>query len=368
MPRHTALLFAMATLSATAAVSLAQTASPAGPNISTDSSQITQSEPAPIVRTHVSTSTDNDYTKPITTGQVIAPGQDTASVQAASGIFLRVGRNSTVNAVNVTPENTELRVVHGVANVSVHEPIAHSEILIDLPSGQSALVQDGFYTFNADTNTVRVLKGEAFAYPGNNQKSIKIKEDHAVIFGGPHIKAFEFDPFEARADLIPYAASPGGSAGPGTANYSDDYGDSGHGGYAGYGFGAYGYPYGGYPYYGFDGPYSYPYGYYPFGLGFYGDGFYGGGFYGGGFYGGGFYGGGFYGGGYYGGGYYGRGYGGHGGGHPGHGGRGPHAGGGGGGTFHGGSGGFRGGRGGSFRGGGSSGGGGGHAGGGGGHR
>ena len=343
MPRHTALLFAMATLSATAAVSLAQTASPADPNIPTVSSQITQSQPAPIVRTHVSTSTDNDYTKPITTGQVIAPGQDTASAQAASGIFLRVGKNSSVNAISVTPENTELRVVYGVANISVHEPIAHSQILVDLPGGQTALVKDGFYTFNADTNTVRVLKGEAFAYPGSNQKSIKIKEDHAVIFGGPHITAFEFDPFEARADLIPYAAPPGGLAGPGTANYSGDSGDSGYGGYPGYGFGAYGYPYGGYPYYGFDGFYGYPYSFYPFGLGFYGGGFYGGGFYGGGYYGGGYYG--------------------HGGEHPGHGGRGPHAGGGGGGTFHGGGGGFRSGSGGSFRGGGGF--GGGHAGGGG---
>ncbi len=42
----------------------------------------------------------------------------------------------------------------------------NSELLVDLPGGQVSLLKDGFYTFNADTQTVRVLKGEADAYPG----------------------------------------------------------------------------------------------------------------------------------------------------------------------------------------------------------
>lgn len=334
MPRHTALLFAMATLSATAAVSLAQTASPAVPSSSTVNSQTMQAQPAPIERAAVTATDKTTYTKPLTTGQTIAPGTDTANAQATSGIFLRVGKNSSVNAVSVTPENTELRVTQGVANISVHLPVAHAQILVDLPGGQTALVKDGFYTFNAETNTIRVLKGEAFAYPGNNQKSIKIKEDHALVFGSPHTKAFEFDPFEARADLIPYDLPPGSSAGSGTANYTDDGGDYGYGGgYAGYG-GGYGFPYGGF---GFGSFYDSPYGYYPFGLGLYGLGFYGGGFYGGGY-----------------GGYYGGGYRGYGGGRNGYGDRGPRAGGGGSGGFHGG-GGVRGSTG-SFRGGGGGGG------------
>ncbi len=333
MPRYTAFLFALATLSATAAVSLAQTASPAVPASSTVNSQTTQSQPAPIVRTPLTTASEETYTKPLTTGQVISPGNDTASAQASTGVFLRVGKNSTVNAISIAPENTELRVAHGVANISVHLPAAHSQILVDLPGGQTAIVKDGFYTFNAETNTVRVLKGEAFAYPGTSQKSIKLKEDHALVFGSPKPKPFEFDPFEARADLVPYALPPGGMAsGSGYADDGGGYGDAVGGGYAGYGgFGPYlGYPYGFGFGLGFDNFYGYPYGFYPFGLGFYGGGFYGGGFYGGGY-------------------GYGRGYWGHGG--YGHGGRGPRAGGGGGGTFHGG-GGFRGGGGGSFRGGG----------------
>jgi hypothetical protein len=62
-----------------------------------------------------------------------------------------------------------------------------------------------------------------------------------VIFNGPDIRSFEFDPFEARADLIPYARTEGQAPGPGY-----------------YG------PYAGYPYY----DYGYPYWYDPFYFGF----------------------------------------------------------------------------------------------------
>jgi hypothetical protein len=271
MPRHTVLLLAVATLSATAAVSLAQTAYPAGPN---DSPQTTQSQPAPISRGAVNPNGDTSYTTPLVAGQVLAPGRGIASAQAASGIFVRVGHNSSVRAVTATAENTELKIERGVANISLHNPVNHAQILVDLPGGQTSLIKDGFYTFNASTNTVRVLKGEAFAYPGANTtaKPIKVKENHAVIFGGYASKAFEFDPFEARADLIPYAQRGGPGEPGGASNY--------------YGYGPYGLAYGGdYPYYGYYG-YGYPYGYYPFGLGFYGGGFYGRGF-GGGFRGGG---------------------------------------------------------------------------------
>ena len=217
-----------------------------------------------------------------------------ASAIAGPGVFVRVGRGSDVRAITLTNENTELRVERGVANISVHSAIKHSQILIDLPGGQVNLIKDGFYTFNANTNTVRTLKGEAYAYPGTGNmqaKPIKVKEEHAVIFNGPDIRAFEFDPFEARADLIPYARMEGPE------------------GYQGGGGAYYGGPYAGYPYY----DYGYPYywGLYdPFYFGFGWGGYWGGGYgwrggYGGyhGGYGGG-HGGGGYGGGHGGGGHH----------------------------------------------------------------
>jgi hypothetical protein len=262
MQRHTALILALATLSATAAVSLAQNASPAAPDNSQMNNVPMQAQPAPIERGPVSHHGYNSYVAKLEVGQVVAPIRATASALPAAGIFLRVGDGSSVRAIALGGENTELRVENGIANISVHHPIKNARILVDLPGGQANLIKDGFYTFNADTNTIRVLKGKAFAYPGGNtnQRPIKVKGDQAVIFNGPNIKAFEFDPFEARADLIPYGPRSGG---PGE---SGDYG-----------------PYGGYPYYDYGYPYyyyGYPYYYDPFLFDF---GFYGGGFYGGGY-------------------------------------------------------------------------------------
>jgi hypothetical protein len=104
MPRHAALLLAMATLSASAAVSLAQQAGPAVPDSSQMNSPTTQAQPAPIERTPVTATDESSYTKPLTTGEVIAPGHGTASGQAASGVFLRAGQNSSINAIAVSPE------------------------------------------------------------------------------------------------------------------------------------------------------------------------------------------------------------------------------------------------------------------------
>jgi hypothetical protein len=204
----------------------------------------------------------------LTVGQAVTTTNGTATVQPVAGIVLRLAQNSSVRQVSAT----EFRVERGIANVSVHHPAPGSEILVDLPGGQLSLLKDGFYTFNAGTNTARTLVGEAAAFPaGNlNAKPVKVKEDHALVFGQGALHPHDFYPAEARADVVP--------------SYGN-YGDGRPHGYGPYGDGFYGYPYSyyaygwGYPYYGF---YGYPY----FGLGFGYYGFYGRGFYGGGFRGG----------------------------------------------------------------------------------
>jgi hypothetical protein len=219
-----------------------------------------QSQGAPIERSPENPGPNpndvNAYPIQLKAGEVLSAHRGSASAIAGPGVFVRVGHGSAVRAITLTNENMELRVERGVANVSVHSAIKHAQILIDLPGGQTNLIKDGFYTFNANTNTMRTLKGEAYAYPGTGNmqaKPIKVKEDHAVIFNGPDVRAFEFDPFEARADLIPYAQGTG-VQGPGPGYY---------GPYAGYPYYDYGYPYyWGYGYPGFYDPFFFGFGYY----------------------------------------------------------------------------------------------------------
>jgi hypothetical protein len=263
MPRSLTLLLALATLSATAS---AQNANPAGPG----NSDYMQSQPAPIERAAPSNNAPRAY------GHAPRTNRPTVT-RPIPGVVVRVSHNGSMSTISADTDRTELRLDHGVANVSVHQPEKGPEILVNLPGGQTALVKDGIYTFNAETNTVRVLKGEAAAFPGSQDvKPIKVKEDHQLVFGAAPVRSVEVNSLQARADLLP---------GSHIDNPERGYGDGGSYGDGFYGGGFYG-GFDDYPYYGYGSPYGlygYPYGY-GFGLGF---GYYGGYGYRGGFHGGG---------------------------------------------------------------------------------
>jgi hypothetical protein len=269
---------------------LSHAQSPAtGPNGASSNDTYLQEQPAPIERQAGPQSYNNapmqnvqprmprNYNATLKVGDVLAPKMGIANAQPIAGIYVRVAQNGAVRAVAVDATHTELRVERGIVNVSVHQPQQNPEIVVDLAGGQISLLKDGLYTFNGDTKTVRVLRGEAEVSPAN-AKPIKIKEDHQLVFtADAKLRSVDAGPFQERADFIP---------GYGAAGHGDGYG-GGYGPYYGYGYGLYGEGFGD-PYFAYG--YGYPYGYgfgYPFG-GF-GFGYYGG--FGGGFRGG--YGGGF---------------------------------------------------------------------------
>jgi hypothetical protein len=272
MPRSTFLLLALATLSVTPVALTAQDANVAG----SGNPSYSQSQSAPIERGQPQTNAapyQNGYPQ---------NRRDASAVinsQPEQGVLLRYERKSSVHTVSSDSERTELRVDRGVANVDVYNPVTKGLILVDLPGGQVQLLKNGLYTFNADTNTVRVMHGEADAFPAsaNRAKPIKVKENHQVSFVGNNIRSTSFDGYQASVDLLPIPQS-AYVAGNGEPFYGG-YGPYGDGYYYGYPYFAYGYPFWGYGY--------------PFGFGFGYGGFYRGGYgYGGGFGGGGFHGGG----------------------------------------------------------------------------
>jgi hypothetical protein len=193
-----------------------------------------------------------------------------ALTSPAPGIWVRSAPGAEVKTVSSTADSIELSVTRGLANITLRHPQENEQILVDLPGGQVALFKDGNYTFNAATNTFRVLEGEAAAFPAAdaNAKPLTVKEDHAVVFGAGsagNLRATEFAPFQARADILP--AAPGDHE-PGYRPYG--YGPA-------YAYGPYGYggPYGdGFyaePYYAWGYPYAWggPWGWgYPYGFGF----------------------------------------------------------------------------------------------------
>jgi len=167
----------------------------------------------------------------------------TVTSQPAPGIFLRAEQGAGVETVSATKDTVELRLTHGKANVTVHQPAQGTAILVDLPGGQVSLLKDGLYTFNAEANRVSVLVGEARAYTAGDKgdKGIKVKEDNQLVLAGNDPHSTDVGPYQSRVDLLPSAGSHGE---PYRAGYP---------GAAGF----YGEPYGYYPYSAWD--YGYPY-------------------------------------------------------------------------------------------------------------
>jgi len=272
MPRSKVLFLALATLSASTAPLFAQNAYVAG----SGNPIYTQPQPAPIERHAL----PNTYGPPQAQAQALPQGPPIATTQPAPGVTVRTNQPDALHIVASDATRTELRLDRGRANVTVHDPDPDSLVLVDLPGGQTQALKNGFYTFNADTNTVRVLVGEAYAFPVTNPNGDprKVKENQQLVFAGADIRSHDVDPYTARADLLPGTVSRSAYA-AGASAYAP---------YPGYVYGPYGdgfYPaYPAYPYY----AYGYPYwGWgYPVGIGFgwgwgWGGGYYRGGYYGG---------------------------------------------------------------------------------------
>lgn len=199
------------------------------------------------------------------------------SSEVASGVWVR----STAGFATVARDSqrTEIRIERGIANVTVHDPEEGSIVLVDLPGGQAQLLKNGLYTFNAATNTVRVVRGEASAFPGNETRPRKVGEYQLFSFGRD-AHAMDVRSRYDRTDLLPGSVYAGGQYAQSYADgpvYRDDAYGWGYPGYYGV-YPAYGYGYG---YRGWGG-WGYPYGYgFGVGIGYYGGwgrGFYGGGF------------------------------------------------------------------------------------------
>jgi hypothetical protein len=175
------------------------------------------------------------------------------------GVWARATHGSGFQTVSAqSGGTTELRIAKGKLNVVVNHPAANSQILVDLPGGQTALVKDGFYTFNADTNTVRVIAGNAETFPGNGAKGYKVDAAQQFVFGSS-AHAADVNREQAASDVLA-----GGRPRQGEAR-GEGYGEGGYG-EGGYG-GAYAEGYGASPYYAWGTPYDYAWGYPFFGYG-----------------------------------------------------------------------------------------------------
>jgi hypothetical protein len=221
-------------------------------------------------------------------GQYLATADGKVEVLLTPGVFLRLDKNSTVKMITPDLTHTEVSVERGRAEVEADQLYPQNRILIDQKGGQTQILKNGLYEFNADNNTVRTFDGKAAVYPGDNlQSSVKpidVKGGHQLALTGEAVKPVGFDKDRSQDDLYRWSSLRSQYLGEASVDLAAQY--------AGYGP-AYGY--GGFaPGWDWD-PYLYSYDWIPgggpffspFGFGFYSPYYlYGGGFvYGRGFYG-----------------------------------------------------------------------------------
>jgi hypothetical protein len=221
-------------------------------------------------------------------GQYLSTANGKVEILLTPGVFLRLGNNSTVKMVTPDLTHTEVLLERGRAEVEADQLYSQNRILIDQKGGQTQIVKNGLYEFDADNNTVRTFDGKAAVYPGDNLQSnvkpVEVKGGRQLAMTGEPVKPQKFNKDRSEDDLYRWSSLRSQYLGEANVDLAAEY--------AGYGP-AYGY--GGFaPGWGWD---SALYGYTwlpgagpffsPFGYGFYSPYYlYGGGFvYGRGFYG-----------------------------------------------------------------------------------
>jgi len=137
-------------------------------------------------------------------GQIIATANGKTEILLTPGIFLRLGDDSTVQMVSNDLTHTEVRLERGRANVEVDQIYKENTVLIDLPNGQTQLLEHGLYAFDANDATVRVFDGKAAVYPGENLQSnikpIDVKGGRQLVLTGEPAKPQRFDKDQAKND------------------------------------------------------------------------------------------------------------------------------------------------------------------------
>jgi hypothetical protein len=200
MPRFKALLLSLATLSATAFGQAANQARPGTLNYIEGQASI---EGRPITPNSVGNTE-------LEGGQYLSTANGKAEILLTPGVFLRLGNDSTVQMISPNLTHTEVKLERGHANVEVDQLYKQNIILIDLEKGQTQLLQNGLYTFNADSSTVRVFDGKAAVFPGANlqadTKPIDVKGGRELALTGEPTKPQHFNKDQAQGDLYRWSS------------------------------------------------------------------------------------------------------------------------------------------------------------------
>ena len=217
MPRLKVLLLSLATLSASAFGQNANQARPGTLNYIEGQASIEgrQLSPNSVGNTELQT------------GQTLSTANGKAEILLTPGVFLRLGSDSTVEMVSPNLTSTEIKLETGRVDVEVDQLYKQNNILVDLNNGQTQLLKNGLYAFDADNSTVRVFDGNADVFTGQNSehnvKPIEVKGDRQLVLTGEPVKPQRFDKNKSQDDLYNWSSLRSQYLGEANINLASEY-------------------------------------------------------------------------------------------------------------------------------------------------
>jgi hypothetical protein len=121
------------------------------------------------------------------------------------GVFLRVADNSSVRMVSPSLANTAIAILKGRAVVEVLDIRNENDIRISLDDTSTKLLSKGLYDFDAAQDQIRVFKGKADVYVGDQRITLTRERELGVNASGK-LKAQDFDTRKYEDEFFRWSA------------------------------------------------------------------------------------------------------------------------------------------------------------------
>ncbi len=122
---------------------------------------------------------------------VFRTGEGRAEILLNSGVFLRIGENTSIRMINNRLIDTRVELVSGSAMVEVAELLEDNHVTIVAGEAQVELVKNGLYSFDAEPARLRVFDGQASALV--NDQKVEVKDGRMLLLDGKTVTAEKFD-------------------------------------------------------------------------------------------------------------------------------------------------------------------------------
>ena len=138
-------------------------------------------------------------------GQMLTTEAGKVEILLTPGVFLRVADNSSVRMVSPSLANTAVAIDKGRAAIEVLDIRNENDIRISLDDSSTKLLSKGLYDFDAAQDQIRLFKGKADVYVGDQRITLTSQRELGVNASGK-LKAQNFDTREYEDEFFRWSA------------------------------------------------------------------------------------------------------------------------------------------------------------------